>query len=550
MSKVGKIVDDSELPLYDYWKKHRYDIANLRGWECKADCPNSCLITCLKNRPHGSADCRNSCADSCLRHCKAHRLRLTTHGTLKFYESFFKKLNHFLKQNISISELTYFDVQHALNQMINAKKGRPYKSATRMRYLSCLNILFRYAEDHGHASNIFSIFGISEEDHNTAFTFLDPKVGKEEVLMRVEEYQSTFLDRPRSLTIAQTERLVHMLCNTVEEDGRCMAMAVCLYMGLRPAEARALRWKDFHPFTEHSDREYVMLYHTRDKKGIFKNTMKTPNAYRKIPVHAELSVLLNERRNYVSEKYHGPIDDLPVCCFENHFDQPCKDYQLACYAEKRLSDLKLKAVDMIPYFVDAVQEQLSHSSKWDRLYDEEALSLYVLRRNFFTWISSSTPLGDFDKRYLMGHTMLMEFRDLRSRYNDEDLLWEFCQAMDQGVLCAELHRPGIAATLVAGKTIKIANHGVVEICIGEEILKSGGTIVIDAMTTQPGDAVVLNCVGRIQPISNISFTVGGWPAESQRNMSHLVCEYEDLLAHQRIRTRHPSKKLKNLENKD
>ncbi len=351
MSKVGKIADDADLSLYDYWKKHRYDIANLRGWDCKADCPNSCLITCPKNQPHNFTDCRSSCADSCFRHCTAPSRRLITQGTLKFYESFFKKLKQFLEEKISISELTYFDIRHALSQMMNAKKGHPYKSTTRMRYISCLNIVFRYAEEQGHASNIFSIFGTSEEDHNTAFTFLDPKVGKEEALTRAEDYQSTVLDRPRSLTIAQTERLVHMLCNTIEEDGRCMAVAICLYMGLRPAEVRALRWKDFQHFTEHGDRDYVMLYHTRDKKGVFKNTMKTPNAYRKIPVHTELVVLLNQRRNYVIENYHGPIDDLPVCCFENNFDQPCKDYQLACYAEKRLSDLKLKAADMLPYFV-------------------------------------------------------------------------------------------------------------------------------------------------------------------------------------------------------
>ncbi len=150
-------------------------------------------------------------------------------------------------------------------------------------------------------------------------------------------------------------------------------------------------------------------------------------------------------------------------------------------------------------------------------------------------------MNDFAKRYLMGHAMLSEYQDMRSEYNDEDLLWEFCQAMDQAVLCAELHRPGISATLMIGKTTRVTNQGVVEICIGQEILKNGGTIVIDAITTETGDAIVLDCASRIQPVSSISFTVDGWPAESQRNMSHLVCEYEDLLAHQRIRTRHPRK---------
>ena len=157
-----------------------------------------------------------------------------------------------------------------------------------------------------------------------------------------------------------------------------------LYAGLRPAECRALCWRDITPFLDDSSRHLINVHRTRDGKAMLQNRAKTRNAYRRIPVHIELEELLQMRSSYVQDRYNGDIGALPVCCMENQFGIPCKDYQVANKAEELFT--RLNASDLLcGCQIDAVLEQLD-----DGMLHEEGqhLTLYALRRNFWTWMAS------------------------------------------------------------------------------------------------------------------------------------------------------------------
>ena len=103
------------------------------------------------------------------------------------------------------------------------------------------------------------------------------------------------------------------------------------------------------------------------------------------------------------------------------------------YGDDLFSYIKVSARDLVCYSLDANIERLKN--KRDAIYEGEALCIYVLRKNFWTWAEAETRLTDHEKRYVMSHEISDENgRDVRPRLNDENLLWEICQKMDRCVI--------------------------------------------------------------------------------------------------------------------
>lgn len=519
-----------DLTLAEYWEMYRFMIADERGWDCKStECPS-----------FGSG-CSKFCADT--------QQREHICGTLRTYSRYVCLLQESLGKK-SICEISLGDIRCALESVQN-ETG--WADETMRTVQSCLSVIFRFAEVRGDACNVLKYTSYREgQDKATnvrdLLALISSQKSKDVIQSRLQDIQEKHIHRTRSLTIWQTEKLSQIIREGITVDGRYCALAIMLYTGARPAEVRALRWRDLVPFLDHPDHLLLRLHRTLDPKGNPKQSMKTTNAYRTIPVHFELAQLLNDRYQFVlaqlgrgvSSLINRPIDseiaELPICCMGNNFHQYCRDYEVALSAEYVFSQqLRLPQRDMYIYLLDSLIEQrnsgkgiLSGISEQD-----QQLTLYVLRRNYWTWTESSTRLSDHDKRFLMGHEMDLDGRSQRSAYNDENRLWEMLQKMDRCVLSKELHQQNLYATPAKGQPTFIEDRGLVRIIITKDMLQSGGTLSINVTTTEAGDTIELKALSPIRKLGGLTVhtEVVSYPKTFASDVG-INCEYENWLAHQ------------------
>lgn len=462
-------IDPSKLPLSDIFIKNQQEFANSRGWVCNCE---SCSFR--------SPGCEKACPQD------AFPNRLNDCPTLKAYHRLVDKLAKHLG-NKAISDITLEDVREAISQIQQeaAGFGKPYSPETIKGYYSCLNVLFRFAQDRGYMYNFL-------EHDFFAFCLKDTSLveyqtySREERRILLKQLNEVFAKKPRSFTMWQMEKLISYIRKHIYEDGRYLALAIMLYIGLRPAECRGVLWRDILPYRDHPDRCFLALYKIRGVDGTLKNRMKTSNAFRKVPIHIELLELIFMRIEHIKKNYNGCIDNLPICCIENQFETPCKDFQLASFAEEVFCRaLRLTEELYITYALTMEEENLDAKESTKNTH----LTLYVLRRNFFTWLSYSTSLTSEEKRYLMGHEVILDKKNQHRMFNDEDLLWNYQFKLDQSVLCNSLHQKHLTQTA----PVDFSNCGVVRIHIPkEDIMK--GIIHVRLTTTEPGSRIFLTTI--------------------------------------------------------
>ena len=307
MGAIGRYGRDRALKLGEYWDKHKLAIANQRRWDCKGECGNlpACLMTC-----------RNLTR------------RLTEQGTLRDYDRYIRFVSRRIK-NTPISEISLFELCRAIEEV---RKEHQYSLATAGVIASALRRVFAYAAEYGDAADI-------TEHTRSAVGSLDVMAllggGRSDDFIRqaLREERDKLAHKTMSLTPWQIKRLTKLLWERIELDGRYCLLCLMLYAGVRPAEGRALRWKDISPFIDHPEREIINIFHIRDAQGCLQQRAKTDNAYRRIPIHVELAKFLRKRREFVEMQTKSPIDELPICCYENEFDRPCRDYEAANLAK-------------------------------------------------------------------------------------------------------------------------------------------------------------------------------------------------------------------------
>ena len=338
---------------------------------------------------------------------------------------------------------------------------------------------------------------------------------------------------PRSLSFWQIKRLLVLVSKRLLEDGRCCAILLALFCGLRPAEIRFLRWRDLCRFSSHPTRRLAIIHNSRDGKGRKKDRVKSANGYRKIPIHFELELLLNQRFAYVVEKCRqsgvkeGAWLDYPICCLGNNFSAPCRDYQLRNFLKPFFKNIKLSLADLAPYLVDQLAEDTELSGD-----DDQILELYVLRRTFWTLQNSCTQLSDFEKRYVMGHKIEVDRKDQRGTFNDEDKLWRICQKMDRCVYSRQLHEKALKASLTGSAPLLIENRGMLYLHIPRELLALGGELALDVITEERGDEVTLQICDSPRPYDrlNLKYETSPLPAP-QAYPSGINCERDIWEAH-------------------
>lgn len=502
---------DSELCLDAYWERHKYTIANNRNWDCKGPC---------RGRP------------GCFKSCDKNHLRVRSSGTLRTYDRYI----HYIADHISkpISEITFWDLCQAIDSV---RQENNYASTTVTSIASAVRRVFEYAEEYGDAHDI------TDNTHSGTDAGLDVLVllGSDRPVDYIREElrkeRERLANTTKSLSIWQLERLASLLWERIEGDGRHCLICLMLYAGVRPAEGRALRWKDIVPFVDHPERDLINVYRIRDAEGKIQGRGKTDNAFRRIPVHIELAAYLKKRREYVLANSAGPIDELPICCYGNDFGRPCRDYEVASLAKKLFNELRLHKADMYAYQIEYLSERLEGAR--DSEDEEQSLTLYVLRRNFWTWLQSSTGLSDIEKRLIMGHE-LDDGVD-RKKLNDENLLWDICCMMDHCIISRERHEPYLVAPIDVQDSVCIADQGICRICLTTDMLKQGVNLQITATTEEPGEAIRLESLSPLRSIGGISPQVRVTDAPSKKKKS-INCEYETWQAHLKPTRPHAKKK--------
>ena len=303
----------------------------------------------------------------------------------------------------SIAEVTFFDIVDALHAVkVSRGPGRLYSDGTIGIYVSMLNDLYRYAEDRVEAENVILHFlpgrqTLVSRDHPS---YIAPdKMSAMRIGAQVEKNRT----RRRSLTINEAKKLYSLLINNITRDGRFVIIAIILYTGIRPSESRAIYWSDIIPIQSH-DGAYLMIVNktvSKDGRKLLES-MKTSNAYRKIPIHPELMNLLELRKQYVEEQSGGVVDG-PIGCYRNEFGRKCSAAQLGVFAKEQLKRIIPTEVMQVNA-LDAAYEAMYRENGKDE--SEESLTLYVLRKNFATLATSWMRLTQMEVKYCMGHAMV------------------------------------------------------------------------------------------------------------------------------------------------
>lgn len=500
--------NDKNITLKEFWRKNMLEISNRRGWVCTN-----------KACPHRAAD------GECCRKCRHLALRCKTRSTINNYDRYIERVAVYLPG--PMSGITMQNIIDTLAKIKKDRKGAKdsYSGETMESYRSAINVLFRLAQEKG---IVYDIAHFDMEIHRAIKKLgivSDRPMTAQERIYAVRQLGEKVREKPRSLTLWQQERLADCIAKEVSEDGRAIGVALALYCGLRPAEIRGLLWSDLLLFSDHPERRMIAIFKTRRKDGKLVYRVKTKNAYRKVPVHRELEKLIDQRLAIVREGVKGKdIGELPVCCYKNNFGEACTESMLATYAKALLGKLRLSAEELLPYYVDI---QLDDADG-DELQN---LSLYVLRRNFWTWLASSTQLTDLEKRYVMGHEMKVNKLDMRLRYNNENRLWNILCGMDQCVISKKLHEEFITYPMAVGDCVRIENQGIVRVWVPKEAIVEGGVLFVDMSTEHSGEAVQMRVVEK--PRGNFAMEASVDDLEPKKLYSRINCQFENWEAHKR-----------------
>lgn len=132
----------------------------------------------------------------------------------------------------------------------------------------------------------------------------------------------------------------------------------------------------------------------------------------------------------------------------------------------------------------------------------------------------------------MGHEMDLNGQSQRPKYNDENRLWAILQKMNRCVLSKELHQQSLYATPITNQPIFVDNKGLVRIVVTKEMLKSGGSLSINATTTEAGDGITIRSLSPVKKLGGLMVTAKIAPYPCVHISEGINCEYENWLAHQ------------------
>lgn len=285
---------------------------------------------------------------------------------------------------------------------------------------------------------------------------------------------------PRSLTILQEQHLVRQLTRHYARRGSYMALALMLYLGLRPSECLGLTFGDIRPLYGHEDQiRCIYVYKQRKQDEAVDYRLKTSNAYRILPIPSELDALLRQREKGMRTRLDGDISEYPIVCKDTKWITPCK----------RRTALELCAGLLRKEFKDEeVIADLTAEMNRDTAFEEKDITSYLLRRNFATAMISVCGMEEDELQYLMGHDILDE-QEVRSDFTDADFLARIWRKMNRRVLREDIP-DGEKPVVVDRGECRVEGRSTMDVEVAAECFQDGNeTVVLDLWNELPGDFI-------------------------------------------------------------
>ena len=340
---------------------------------------------------------------------------------------------------------------------------------------------------------------------------------------------------PRSLTLLQEQHLVRQLTRHYARRGSYMALALMLYLGLRPSECLGLTFGDIQPLYGHEDQiRCIYVYKQRKQDEAVDYRLKTHNAYRILPIPSELDALLRQREKGMRTRLDGDLSAYPIVCKDTKWIEPCK----------RRTALELCAGLLRKEFRDETAiADLTTEMNRDAAFEEKDITAYLLRRNFATAMVSVCGMEEDELQYLMGHDILDE-QEMRSDFTDADFLARLWRKMNRRVLRDNIPENDMhlvidqAECVVEGRSEIRAE--ITESCFAD----SGDTVILDVWNELPGDYISVR-PNRDAAAAEEDITVGASyePMQAQRaGRINIEQEYRDAV--RKVRNKSASKRAR------
>ena len=234
-------------------------------------------------------------------------------STQKSYRNTMNSASEFLT-GISFCDCLTDDFDMAiekLNKRRIAGGKNPYSENTLKGFRSVFNDLCYFSETYSNGRYSSVVWGsdwkIADGSKNSQ------KQPEEEEKERVKRQVAL----PRSLTMTQELKLVDAINRYIEKDSNYAGLALSFYLGLRPGECCGVTFSDIRPLEGYPGAYCLYIYEQLKVDEIASNDLKTPNAYRVLPIPLELFQLLSRRKAAVERKMRGNCDSCYIVCLDD-----------------------------------------------------------------------------------------------------------------------------------------------------------------------------------------------------------------------------------------
>lgn len=293
---------------------------------------------------------------------------------------------------------------------------------------------------------------------------------------------------PRSLTLSQEILLFDAIDKHIEKNCYYAGLALCFYLGLRPGECCGVKYGDMRPLEGYPKTRCLYIYEQIKDHNKTSNDLKTPNAYRVLPVPEELDYLLSKRRTAVENRLNGSADHCYIVCA----GESIADLQTSCnrdmfrsFAQRILNKIK-------------VDERLSNDMSKEisaKAIFESNVTTYLLRRNFATALSGVCGMDDDELKYLMGHDIGIA-NEKRHDFVNPDILFHLWEKLNLRTYRTNNSR-SYTIDSQSGQFVKIQKKATLNITPSS--LKTGG-IYIRVFNEYPNDYIYAEADGQTDEI--------------------------------------------------
>lgn len=308
---------------------------------------------------------------------------------------------------------------------------------------------------------------------------------KKEDLRQIREQEiAEIVKLPRSLQIREEVKFAKALReNICQPDGAPIGGLLMLYLGLRPSECCGLTYRAIQPLSEDGAVKALYIYRALDTANRSKHQLKTKNAYRVLPIPAELDLLLQERADHLRRQGVPAGEaflDLPIVNAPTDFTKSCTRRHFGAAIQNLLRSIR------------ANEESLAYASHLlatDRSIREENPTAYLLRRHYATILSSVCLMTEEELQYLMGHTI--RNADIRhADLLDPDWLLRMYEKLNRRHIFTQ---PQAMSTSLQGVRPESGSEAVLEFERADFLRAPGFTV--DIWNDCPADALMVHAKG-------------------------------------------------------